>query len=229
VILGFLTAAAFLLTAGKFVTRRLRWRKADALFRRIHPFAAGAFLLLAAIHPLLTLPLLPQRPAAMPVTGILLLIGAALALGSHVFAKKLGARWLTLHRFASLLILLCLIGHVIVGFSSLAAYRQNVAAIRIEPAVLSDVTDGVYEGACDVGYIRASVRVTVTGGQLSDVTLLEHRTERGQAAERIPADVLTAQSLDVDTVTGATNSSKVILKAIENALSQGISRDAQKS
>lgn len=41
-------------------------------------------------------------------------------------------------------------------------------------------------------------------------------------AESIPQMVIEAQSLEVNVVSGATYSSKVILKAIENAFIEGI-------
>ena len=50
------------------------------------------------------------------------------------------------------------------------------------------------------------------------IELLEHRTERGESALAIVDEILEAQSFDVDVVSGATNSSKKILKAVENAL-----------
>jgi urocanate reductase len=43
---------------------------------------------------------------------------------------------------------------------------------------------------------------------------------KGKPAERIPKDVIRAQSLNVDTVSGATISSRAILAAIADALSR---------
>ncbi len=47
---------------------------------------------------------------------------------------------------------------------------------------------------------------------------LDHRHGQGEAAEVITDHVIEAQSLQADTISGVTSSSKVILKAIENAL-----------
>jgi len=49
-------------------------------------------------------------------------------------------------------------------------------------------------------------------------TILEHDNGKGGKAEKIVDDVIKAQSLNVDVVSGATVSSKVILKAGEMAL-----------
>ena len=48
--------------------------------------------------------------------------------------------------------------------------------------------------------------------------MLEHKNGQGTPAEVIPEKVVETQTLEVDIVSGATYSSKVILKAIENAL-----------
>lgn len=85
----------------------------------------------------------------------------------------------------------------------------------------SNVKDGIYIGEYDAGYIYAKVSVTVQKGKLLDVTILEHKNERGKPAEKITTDMLEQQSTKVDVVTGATNSSLVIEKAVENALEKG--------
>ena len=53
---------------------------------------------------------------------------------------------------------------------------------------------------------------------IKDIEITKHRHDKGAAAEKITEDVIRKQSLQVDVVTGATASSKIILKAIENAL-----------
>ncbi|MDD3240790.1 MAG: FMN-binding protein [Lachnospira sp.] len=83
---------------------------------------------------------------------------------------------------------------------------------------LENVADGVYVGDCNVGYIYAKVRVTVADHKLVKTELLEHRTERGKPAEVILDTMVSQQKTEVDAVSGATNSSKVIMRAVENAL-----------
>ncbi len=80
------------------------------------------------------------------------------------------------------------------------------------------VADGVRTGTCDIGPVVVEAEVTVAGGVITDITLKKHVNGQGSAAEAITAKVIEAQSLKVDMVSGATISSKVILKAIENAL-----------
>lgn len=53
--------------------------------------------------------------------------------------------------------------------------------------------------------------------KIEEINILEHRNEMGKPAEKIIYDIKKQQSLNVDTISGATNSSNVIKKAIENA------------
>ena len=55
---------------------------------------------------------------------------------------------------------------------------------------------------------------------LQNIRILEHKNGRGQAAEAIVDQMLAEQRVDVDAVSGATNSSKVLQKAVEQALRQ---------
>lgn len=64
----------------------------------------------------------------------------------------------------------------------------------------------------------AEVEVEVKNHTITTITILKHRNGKGQTAESITNDVIKAQTLDVDTVSGATYSSYTILKAIEKAI-----------
>ncbi|MDE6875254.1 MAG: FMN-binding protein [Lachnospiraceae bacterium] len=86
---------------------------------------------------------------------------------------------------------------------------------------MSDVPDGVYVGEYDVDFIYAKVEVTVRGGVIADIDILEHKNGRGKSAEIIVEKIIEEQKINVDAVSGATNSSIVIKKAVENALNGG--------
>lgn len=62
------------------------------------------------------------------------------------------------------------------------------------------------------------VDVKIVDHEIVEIDILKHINGQGGAAETIVDDVITQQTLLVDTITGATYSSKVILKAISNAL-----------
>lgn len=97
-------------------------------------------------------------------------------------------------------------------------YKRAVKETTIEEVNISDIPDGVYIGEYDVNFIYAKVEVDVSGGKIIDVRILEHRQERGKATEAVANEIVDEQRIDVDTVSGATNSSIVIKKAVEVAL-----------
>lgn len=101
-------------------------------------------------------------------------------------------------------------------------YQKQVNDIAISEVDLNKVPDGTYTGKSDVLWVGAEVKVTVKDHKITAIDLVNHRNERGASAEVLPAKVVEAQSLKVDIVSGATASSKNILKAVENALESGI-------
>ena len=118
------------------------------------------------------------------------------------------------------IMLLLLIGLVwgIIYLKSVADYKQAVKETTFEDIHISDIPDGVYVGEYDVDFIYAKVEVTVQNGEITNINILEHRHERGKTAEVITDSIVDEQKIDVDAISGATNSSTVIKKAVENAL-----------
>ena len=106
---------------------------------------------------------------------------------------------------------------------SIGDYKAKVDALTFEEIDLKKVEDGVYEGQCDTGVVRARVQVTVRDHRMESIELLEHENGRGTPAEAILDQMVQEQTTAVDAVSGATCSSKVIRKAVENALTKGLS------
>jgi uncharacterized protein with FMN-binding domain len=106
----------------------------------------------------------------------------------------------------------------VIWFKDIQSNLDALEETAISEVDLSTIPDGVYAGSYSEFPVSAEVRVTVSGHAIKDITLVRHDTGQGQAAEAIPQMVVEAQSLQVDAVSGATYSSKVILKAIEDAL-----------
>lgn len=102
--------------------------------------------------------------------------------------------------------------------NSVSEYQRLVANIEITDIDISRITDGTYTGEYNVDFINAKAEVTVKAGATTMIDLLEHKNERGAPAEKITGDIIREQKVDVDAISGATNSSKVIKKAVENAL-----------
>lgn len=97
-------------------------------------------------------------------------------------------------------------------------FGKTIDEIMINDVDLKSVPDGVFVGSCDTSLVKVEVEVTVRNHTINDIKLLKHINGKGEKAEHIPQTIIQAQSLNVDVITGATASSKVILKAVENAL-----------
>jgi len=90
-------------------------------------------------------------------------------------------------------------------------------AVFAEPQ-LQDLEDGQYIGEFEKGLVAAEVTVLVRDHAIESIEILRHDNGKGKKAERIVDDIVARQSLQVDIISGATYSSTVILKAVENAL-----------
>lgn len=91
----------------------------------------------------------------------------------------------------------------------------------VTPAVEGNYKDGTYEGVGKGNNGDIKVEVTVENGSITSIVLKEHTETEGiyEAAEKgVIADIIKNQVADVDTVSGATNSSKGIIEAVKNAL-----------
>lgn len=121
---------------------------------------------------------------------------------------------------STVVVLFCLIGLICMAvyLKSITDYKKAVKETTFTNIDISDVPDGVYIGDYDVNVIYAKVEVTVENGEITNINILEHRNERGKAAEAVINKITEEQKIDVDAVSGATNSSTVIKKAVETAL-----------
>jgi uncharacterized protein with FMN-binding domain len=99
-------------------------------------------------------------------------------------------------------------------------YKNDVERLKAQTIAvdLGQIPDGSYFGDCNVDFVSAAVRVDMAGGRIVTVDLLKHHNDRGEPANVIPGKIVQEQRVDVDAVTGATASSKVIQEAVYNAL-----------
>jgi uncharacterized protein with FMN-binding domain len=100
----------------------------------------------------------------------------------------------------------------------LEANLNKLADLPVSDIDFTRIKDGIYHGNYSTFPVSAEVSVTVKDHKITGIELVKHVNGQGKAAEVITEKVTKAQTLDVDIVSGATYSSKVILKAIENAL-----------
>lgn len=217
IILGYLCAVCFILLAGKAITHRCHFTRLDKALMRLHKPLSAAMLVLSILHFVVVIPVLQTRNLLVNLSGIAMLIVLILLIGlCHMIKQREKRMWW--HRCLTIVIAVILVGHIITYFMDFATYQKKIASIEIEAMDISQVADGLYEGEYDAGYIYAKVQIEVKAGKIVSLSLLEHRNERGKQAEALLDDVLEKQTIDVDTISGATNSSKVIKQAIANAL-----------
>jgi uncharacterized protein with FMN-binding domain len=98
------------------------------------------------------------------------------------------------------------------------SYQEKVKNTIITDVDIAAIPDGSYIGEYDVGIIYAKVEVLVEAGKIKDIVIIEHRNGRGATAESIVEKIIEKQSINVDAVSGATNSSTVLKKAVEVAV-----------
>ncbi len=215
-IFGIINAILFLISCIIPLIAKKQTYRGKAMMK-VHCRISVAATVLAIVHFILTLSLINQRPLGLFIVGgvmVLCMIASSL---QYLFGKP-GRLTHRIHRILALIILAGLCLHVYIGLSSFSNYKNAVSQIHISDVELSSVPDGVYEGACNVGYIYARVRVTVSNKTITQIDLLEHRNEQGEAGERIVDSIIQEQTVQVDAIASATNSSTVIKKAVENAL-----------
>ena len=81
------------------------------------------------------------------------------------------------------------------------------------------LVDGVYEGSYRGGPNSALVKVTIKDNTIVNIEIVTHRAWKGKKAELpILKRIIENQSTDVDAVSGATNSSRVIMNAVQKAI-----------
>jgi urocanate reductase len=97
----------------------------------------------------------------------------------------------------------------------------TVLMLAVAPA--GAYTAGVYTASASGNNGPITVEVTFADGAIERVEVVEHSETPGlsdPALERIPAAIVENQSLKVDAVSGATNTSKAILAAVEDCVLQ---------
>jgi uncharacterized protein with FMN-binding domain len=93
-------------------------------------------------------------------------------------------------------------------------------------AVTGKYKDGAYTGKTrDAFYGNIQVKVTVSGGRISDVVFLQYPNDRRdsieinrQAMPILKQEAIQAQSADVDGVSGATDTSQAFIESLSSAL-----------
>lgn len=127
-------------------------------------------------------------------------------------------------RYKILIGLVVVIIGIVITFSILIHKAEAEFDVLMEEEIetldLSLVDDGIYEGRYRAFPISVILNVTIENHLITQIEIVKHFNGQGDAAEVIVDDVISNQSLDVDFISGATYSSKVILLAIQDAFDE---------
>ncbi len=112
-----------------------------------------------------------------------------------------------------------------IGWLNLSKEHHEARSLPLNAVDFSKLNDGTYHGAYAGGMYKWRANecdVTVTGGQVTDIQLAGSQDPGAENAdhEMLYERVIQAQSLQVDTISGATLTSKGWLQCVENALIQ---------
>ena len=99
--------------------------------------------------------------------------------------------------------------------------RSVTIEITFDIVDATQVPNGIHVGKYSLSPVFVCVEVTVDNEQITQITILEHQSGLGGKAEAIVDNILEQQSIEVESISGATASSVAIQKAIENALLRG--------
>ncbi len=94
---------------------------------------------------------------------------------------------------------------------------------EVKPEVEANFKDGVYTASAQGNNGPVKVEVTVKDGEIVTIKLLEHTETSGifEGAEKaVTAQIIRKQTVEVDTVTNATNTSNAIIEAVKLCMEQ---------
>ena len=111
---------------------------------------------------------------------------------------------------------------IILAASSIMQYLQLVhyRNLPINEINLNQINDGYYTGTASFGF-EYEVGVQIENHTIAEIDILKNRDSfYARQAEGIKYKLIREQKINIDAVTGATTTSKVLLKAVESALSR---------
>jgi uncharacterized protein with FMN-binding domain len=113
----------------------------------------------------------------------------------------------------------------VLGWSRLSKEHKEARSLLLNAVNFGKLNDGTYHGAYAGGMYKwraNECQVTVSSGKVTDIQMVGSKDPGGKNTqhEELYDRVIKAQSLQVDTISGATLTSKAYLQAVENALLQ---------
>ena len=117
-------------------------------------------------------------------------------------------------------VVIVLVALAAVGVFVMTRGMSDVKNVELKGIDLTGVPDGNYQGHFEGARWTNTVEVTVENEEIIDIKVVSPPTFIDtDFSNKIINGVIEKQSLDVDVVSGATVTTKAILKSIENAVS----------
>ena len=115
---------------------------------------------------------------------------------------------------------------IIIFATSMFFYIKSMKLPEINIGTVnnSKLNDGTYTGDYSAGLVKVSLKVTIDNKTIKDIIIIKHENGLGKKAEVIKDMIINKQTIDVDSISGATLSSECILKAVEIALKESINK-----
>jgi uncharacterized protein with FMN-binding domain len=110
-----------------------------------------------------------------------------------------------------------------IGWSNLQKEHREARSLALNAVDFGKLRDGAYHGAYAGGMYKwraNECQVTVSSGKVTDIQLVNSKDPGGKNTmhQELFDRVIKAQSLQIDTISMATLTSKAYLQAVENAL-----------
>ena len=111
---------------------------------------------------------------------------------------------------------------MILALALMGCASQEMIRVRrmdIRNVNLNNVKDGEYIGSYSYGGFEYKVKTIVNDHKIMDIVILQNRgTRHAKRAAGVVAGIIQNQTPNVDAISGATTTSKAIMKAVENSL-----------
>jgi uncharacterized protein with FMN-binding domain len=127
-------------------------------------------------------------------------------------------------KFRMIIIIVVIVIAVFLGGAIVLTSGERREGKNLPIAVIdfTKLNDGTYIGEYEGGMKKLrtnKVQVTVSSGKVTEIKILEHKeNQKPEFTDKLYGRVIEEQSLQVDTVSGATITSKAYLKSVEDAL-----------
>jgi uncharacterized protein with FMN-binding domain len=114
---------------------------------------------------------------------------------------------------------LLLFTFILLGCASQEMIR--VRQMKIQNVDFSDLQDGEYKGSFSYSGFEYIVKTTIENHTIINIEMLHNReSKHAKQAEGVLTEIIERQTPGVDAISGATTTSKAIMKAVENSLLQ---------